>query len=365
MRHLLLPALLSAMLVACGEDRPVDPGPDPDPPLSRPTAPTDVYVLPGPETDGVTVIPQGVTGASSYVFYRSTESGFTVGPGTMLGSNNQGGWVDRPLAAGTYYYRVTAYNDAGEGPPSAETSIVFAPGFAVEVTAPGVNGLGADDLRVALTIVSDLELAEVTADVGGHGAVLAFAGETGAWEGMIDLHEVARGAQRLAFSITDAAGSHGSDLGAVLPRQPAGPGDRRTSELRNGRGRICTSRRPASTMATASRSRSIWSTLPSCPSTGCSPGRARRSTSTCPSSTTPRGSVWPGSASSRPTTWGRRIPSIGSPEATCPPPRSRWSPPCRGGCSTWTPTGSSTWIRPPPIPRPCVFGTARAGTRSL
>ena len=206
MRRLLLPALLSAMLVGCGEDRPVDPGPDPDPPLSPPTAPTDVYVLPGPETDGVTVIAQGVTGASSYVFYRSTESGFTVGPSTLIGNNNQGGWVDRPLAAGTYYYRVTAYNDAGEGPPSAEASIVFAPGFAVEVNAPGANGLGADDLRVVLTIVSDLELAEVTAEVGGHGAVLAFAGETGAWQGTIDLHEVARGVQRLAFSITDAQG---------------------------------------------------------------------------------------------------------------------------------------------------------------
>jgi hypothetical protein len=203
-RRLLLPALLSAVLVACGEDRPVDPGPDPNP--APPTAPTDVYVLPGPETDGVTVIAQGVAGASSYVFYRSTESGFTVGPSTLLGSNNDGGWVDRPLAAGTYYYRVTAYNDAGESAPSAEAGIVFAPGFAVQVNAPGANGLGADDLRVVITIVSDLELAEVTADVGGHGAVLAFAGETGAWQGTIDLREVARGVQRLAFSITDVQG---------------------------------------------------------------------------------------------------------------------------------------------------------------
>ena len=205
MRRLLLPVLRSLSLAACGdEDRPpVDPG-DPDPPLSPPATPAQPWAL--PEGDELVVLTAGVTGASSFVFYRSTESGFAVGPSTLLGSNDQPGWRDRPPAAGTWFYRVTAYNDAGESAPSVETSVVFAPGFRIAVNAPEVNGPGADNLLVRVTIISALELADVRAEVDGHEAALAFAGGENLWRGTIDLHGVALGPLRLGLSVTDVQG---------------------------------------------------------------------------------------------------------------------------------------------------------------
>jgi hypothetical protein len=190
-----------ALLAACGEDQPTDSN-DPTPP----SPPTDLYALPGPELDGVTLLAAPLPPAS-FTIYRSTSAGVTPGPATRVGANNTPGLVDRPLAAGTYFYVITASNEAGESAPSEETSILFSPGFSIVVNSPTPLGTAGDDLHVALTIVSTFELTEVSADVAGHSAALAFVPAQRRWEGIIDLRGLTHGPQRLGLAATDAQGN--------------------------------------------------------------------------------------------------------------------------------------------------------------
>ncbi|MCW2573517.1 MAG: hypothetical protein JWO88_3575, partial [Frankiales bacterium] len=69
----------------------------------------------GAATDAV-----GVTG---YTVYRSTVSGFTPGPTNQIGLASGLTFGDSGLAGGTYFYRVTAHDAAGNaGPPSNQAS---------------------------------------------------------------------------------------------------------------------------------------------------------------------------------------------------------------------------------------------------
>jgi hypothetical protein len=197
------------MLLAagCGGDKPVDPDPDPDP--GPPPAPTNLYALPGPDTDDILLTwspPSG--GATSYTLYRGDASGVTPATGTVVGTSDGTPIADRDRPAGTYYYIVTASLDTVEGTSSAEASIVFAPGFAV--TLNGFNPVGGGtQLEVTVTIVSTLELASATVQVEDRSAPLEFtgpSGQGGGWRAFLDLTGVTHGRLRLGLALTDAGG---------------------------------------------------------------------------------------------------------------------------------------------------------------
>jgi hypothetical protein len=71
-----------------------------------------------------------VVGVTRYDVYRSTTSGFTPGTGNLLTSTNGStlATTDAGLSPGTYFYRVTASDAAGNtGPPSNEASVTIPP----------------------------------------------------------------------------------------------------------------------------------------------------------------------------------------------------------------------------------------------
>ena len=77
----------------------------------------------------------GVTG---YTVHRSTEAGFTPSAATKVADVTGTGYTDLDRPAGTYYYRVTARDAAGNvSTPSTEAKAVVA---AVDSTAPSVPG---------------------------------------------------------------------------------------------------------------------------------------------------------------------------------------------------------------------------------
>jgi len=51
-------------------------------------------------------------GVTQYNVYRSTTSGFTPSAGNQIGTSTTTSYTD-PIAAGTYYYLVTAQDAAG------------------------------------------------------------------------------------------------------------------------------------------------------------------------------------------------------------------------------------------------------------
>ena len=195
------------LVAACGGDKPVDPDPDPDP--VPPLPPTNVYLLPGPDTDDILVNWTTVSGASRFNVYRGEAPGVTLATGTLIGDTpvSPGRDADRP--AGTYYYIVTAIRDGLESAPSPEASIVFVPGFGVTLNGFNPVGAGGTQLEVTMTIVSTLELASATVQVADRSASLAFtgpSGEGGGWRAVLDLTGVTHGPLELALALSDVGG---------------------------------------------------------------------------------------------------------------------------------------------------------------
>jgi len=77
------------------------------------------------------------TAVTGYSVYRSTSAGFTPAPANRIAQPTSTGYTDTGLAAGTYYYRVTARDAAGnEGPSSAEATATIAPGGGTVTPTP-------------------------------------------------------------------------------------------------------------------------------------------------------------------------------------------------------------------------------------
>ena len=84
----------------------------------------------GPATDNVGVV--------KYNVHRSTTPGFTPTTANRIGQPTGTSYVDTGLAAGTYYYKVTAEDAAGNvGPASNEASATAT----ADTTAPTVPSL--------------------------------------------------------------------------------------------------------------------------------------------------------------------------------------------------------------------------------
>ncbi len=102
-----------ALLIGCGGGGGGGGGPQ----LSAPTG-----LLAAPGNGSVSLTWTVVSGATSYNVYRATSTG-TLGTKTKIGFPTGGAYLDSAVTNGTtYYYQVTAVNDAGESGGSSEVS---------------------------------------------------------------------------------------------------------------------------------------------------------------------------------------------------------------------------------------------------
>ncbi|GBU22228.1 N-acetylmuramoyl-L-alanine amidase [Fibrobacteres bacterium R8-0-B4] len=86
--------------------------------LNTPAAPTNVSASLTP-SGGITVSWSSVSGAVGYYVYRSTSAS---GYYSQVGTSYSTSYTNNNLSAGTaYFYKVSAYNSAGEGPLSSYT----------------------------------------------------------------------------------------------------------------------------------------------------------------------------------------------------------------------------------------------------
>jgi len=149
---------------------------------------------------------QAVTG---YRVYRSGTQGFTPAPANLAGSATGTGFTDSGLPGGTYYYRVTAIDGAGnEGPPSNEgsavvTADVTAP--AVAFTAPSAGATVSGAVTLTATASDDVRVASVQflADGSPVAGALAAAPYSTAWSSAA----VANGSHTLTARATDSSGN--------------------------------------------------------------------------------------------------------------------------------------------------------------
>lgn len=147
----------------------------------------------------------GNDGITRYNVYRSTSSGFTLGDTTEVGHSSTTSFTDTDLAAGTYYYVVSAVDAAGNtSPPSNEASATVtsdpaAP--AVSVTAPTDGGTVSGTLNVTAAVSDNLGVAGVQFKLDGVdlGSEVITAPYTTSWDtttaanGVHRLTAVARG----------------------------------------------------------------------------------------------------------------------------------------------------------------------------
>ncbi|HEY3330625.1 MAG TPA: hypothetical protein VGK19_11425 [Capsulimonadaceae bacterium] len=106
---------------------------------TAPAAPSMVYAYPA--TNGASIYFAPVSGATSYLLYRSTTQG---GEGESPVQSATGTFTDANLAGGTtYYYQVSAVGPGGEGPKSTECStttgsaVLSAPAWLTAVAGSG------------------------------------------------------------------------------------------------------------------------------------------------------------------------------------------------------------------------------------
>jgi hypothetical protein len=95
-------------------------GPD----LTPPSAPGTLVATGGPAQASLTWgAATDDTGVTRYNLHRSTTAGFTPDAGNRIAQPTDTSYVDSPLTSGTYYYRVTAQDAAGNvGPASNQAS---------------------------------------------------------------------------------------------------------------------------------------------------------------------------------------------------------------------------------------------------
>ncbi|AQZ67377.1 hypothetical protein BKM31_43255 [[Actinomadura] parvosata subsp. kistnae] len=174
---------LSAVQIQTDMTTPVGAQPEPD--TQAPTAPGSPAATGGPgsalltwtaSTDNVAV--------EGYTVHRSTTPGFTPSGANQVGSAQATSFTDAGLAAGTYYYRIRAFDAAGNvSPSSAEVSatVTTPPANPGLVAAYGMNENAGSTLADSSPSGNTGTLANTTwTGTGKYGPALSFNG-TSSW----------------------------------------------------------------------------------------------------------------------------------------------------------------------------------------
>src|SRR5256885_2970759 len=102
-----------------------------------PTARTNLTATGGVGSIGLTwTASTDNVGVANYNVYRSTTSGFTPSSSNRIAQPTSNSYTDAGMAAGTYYYRVTAQDAAGNLSPSSNEASAAA---TADTTAPTVS----------------------------------------------------------------------------------------------------------------------------------------------------------------------------------------------------------------------------------
>ncbi|NRQ31396.1 PKD domain-containing protein [Nonomuraea sp. NN258] len=120
-------ALSAAQIQA---DMTVPIGEEPPPDTQAPTAPGSLAATGGPGSAQLSwTASTDNAGVSGYMIHRSTTPGFTPSGANQVGSSQAATFTDAGLAAGTYHYRVRAFDAAGNVSPSSNEvpAVVTAP----------------------------------------------------------------------------------------------------------------------------------------------------------------------------------------------------------------------------------------------
>jgi fibronectin type 3 domain-containing protein len=156
-------------------------------------------------------------GVDHYAVYRSTTNGFTPAAGNRIATPTATAYNDTPLPAGTYYYRVTALDAAGnESAPTAQaqgTALADTTGPTVTISAPAAGNV-AGTVNVTATASDDVGVAgvQLKVDAGNLGAELTAGPYTRAW----DTPSVTNGTHTLAAVARDAAGNSTTSAPVVV-----------------------------------------------------------------------------------------------------------------------------------------------------
>ena len=111
------------------------------------------------------------TGVALYTVYRSTTSGFQPSAANRIGQSANTTYTDAGIAAGTYFYLVTAQDVAGNvsGPSNEATAIVLADTTppVVAITTPGDQTTVSGTTTIAATASDDVGVAGVQFEIDG------------------------------------------------------------------------------------------------------------------------------------------------------------------------------------------------------
>jgi glucose/arabinose dehydrogenase/PKD repeat protein len=163
-------------------------------------------------------------GVSRYNVHRSTVAGFTPALANRIAQTTGTTYVDSGLAGGTYYYKVTAEDTAGQvGPPSNQATANVPPDFppTVSITAPAGGTTVSGTVNVTANASDDVQVAGVQFRVDGTniGSEDAAAPYSVSW----NTTSVANGSHTLTAVARDSAGQTTTSASVTITVSNAAP----------------------------------------------------------------------------------------------------------------------------------------------
>ena len=164
-------------------------------------------------------------GVSGYAVHRSTVAGFTPDLGNVVANVNQTSFADTSLTPGTYYYRVTARDAAGNiSAPSAEVNATVTGDTTpptVSITSPAAGSSVSGTVTVAAAAADDTGVTSVQFRLDG--SPLGGPDTTAPFQAAWDTTTSVNGSHTLTASATDAAGTFGNATGVAVTVANATP----------------------------------------------------------------------------------------------------------------------------------------------
>jgi hypothetical protein len=167
------------------------------------------------------------TGVAVYNVYRSTVSGFTPSASTRIGQSTATTYIDTGVAAGTYFYLVTAQDVAGNVSDPSNEAVAFVLGDTtaptVSITSPAPQDTVTGSIVVSATATDDVGVVGVQFAIDGAplGAEIISAPYSMTW----NTATTSNGPHTIAAVARDAAGNTSESAIAVsvsnvAPSQP-------------------------------------------------------------------------------------------------------------------------------------------------